>query len=128
MATSLVPTLAVKSGMTALSFYKAAFNAVELMRVDSPEGLIVAELAIDEARFFIADESPVHGHISPATAGGVTVRIGLFVNDPDAVAGTAVAAGAELLYPVADQSYGYRLGAVKDPYGHIWEIAKKLKS
>ncbi len=124
--TVIVPTLSVSNGIAALAFYKNAFGAAELMRVDSPEGLVVAELSIDGARFFIADESPEHGHLSPESAGGVTVRMGLFVDNPDAVADKAVAAGAIVIYQVADQSYGYRLGAVKDPFGHVWEIARKL--
>ncbi|MFT3936434.1 MAG: VOC family protein [Chitinophagaceae bacterium] len=125
--THIVPTLSVKNGKLALAFYKKAFNAFEIMCVDDPDGLIVAELAIDNAHFFIADESPEYGNLSPETAGGVTVRMGLFVADPDAVAAKAVAAGASMLYPVADQSYGYRLGAIKDPFGHVWEIARKLE-
>jgi PhnB protein len=125
--TSLVPTLSVKNGATAIEFYKKAFDAVEAMRIESPDGLVVAELSIGEARFFIADESPEYGNLSPETAKGVTARMGLFVADPDAVADRAVKAGATLLYPVADQDYGYRLGAVKDPFGHVWEIARKLE-
>lgn len=124
--TSIVPTLSVRNGAAAIAFYMKGFDAVELMRIDSPDGLVVAELSIDGASFFLADESQTHGNLSPQTAAGVTARIGLFVANPDAVAEKAVAAGATLLYPVADQDYGYRLGAVKDPYGHVWEIARKL--
>jgi len=125
--TAIVPTLSVRKGAEAIEFYKKAFAAVELMRVESPDGLVVAELSIANARFFIADESPKDGNLSPESAGGVTVRLGLFVADPDTVAGNAVAAGAALLYPVADQHYGYRLGAIKDPFGHVWEIARKIE-
>ena len=124
--TAIVPTLSVRKGAAAIEFYKKAFAAVELMRIESPDGLVVAELAIETARFFIADESPEYGNLSPETAKGVTARMGLLVDNPDLVADRAVAAGAVLLYPVADQDYGYRLGAVKDPYGHVWEIARKL--
>ena len=99
---------------------------MEAMRVESLDGLVVAELSIGDARFFIADESPEHGNCSPETVKAVTARMGLFVTDPDAIADKAVKAGATLLYPVADQHYGYRLGAVKDPFGHVWEIARKL--
>ena len=125
--TSIVPTLSVRNGVAAIEFYKKAFGAVEAMRIESPDGLVVAELSIENARFFIADESPEYGNLSPETVGGVTIRIGLFVGNPDAVADSAVAAGATLLNPVADQHYGYRLGAVKDPFGHVWEIARKIE-
>ena len=123
---AMVPTLSVRNGRKAIDFYKEAFGAEEIMRVESEEGLIVAEMTIGTAHFFIADESPDHGHLSPESAGGVTIRIGLFTDNPDAVAARAVSAGATLLYPVEDQSYGYRLGAVKDPFGQVWEIARKL--
>jgi PhnB protein len=126
--TSIVPTLSVKNGSAAIEFYRKAFDAAALMRMESPEGLVVAELSIDGARFFIADESPEHGNLAPVTAGIVTARMGLFVANPDIVVEKAVAAGALLLYPVADQDYGYRLGAIKDPYGHIWEICRKLEN
>jgi len=125
--TSITPTLSIRNGVAAIEFYKNAFGAIEIMRVESPDGLVVAELSIANARFFIADESPEYGNLSPETAKGVTARMGLFVDNPDAVADKAVAAGAILLYPVADQDYGYRLGAVKDPFGHVWEIARKLE-
>lgn len=124
--TAIVPTLSVRNGAAAIDFYKEAFGAVELMRVASPDGLVVAEMSIDGARFFLADESPELGNFSPQTVGGVTIRIGLFVSNPDEVAARAVSAGAKELYPVADQDYGYRLGCVIDPYGHVWEIARKL--
>jgi PhnB protein len=126
LSTSLVPTLSVRNGVAAIDFYKKAFDAVEAMRIESPDGLVVAELSIGDARFFIADESPEYGNLSPETAKGVTARMGLFVEDPDTIADKAVKAGATLLYPVADQDYGYRLGAVKDPFGHVWEIVRKL--
>src|SRR5882762_9414146 len=98
--TSIVPTLSVRNGVAAIEFYKKAFGAVEAMRIESPDGLVVAELSIENARFFIADESPEYGNLSPETVGGVTIRIGLFVDNPDAVADSAVSAGAKLLNPV----------------------------
>ena len=125
--TAIIPTLSVRNGASAIDFYKKAFGAEELMRVDSPDGLVVAELSIHGAHFFVADESPEHGNHSPAGAGFVTARMGLVVEDPDAVAEAAVAAGALLLYPVANQDYGYRLGAVRDTAGHVWEICKKIE-
>lgn len=124
--TSIVPTLSLKNGIRAIEFYKKAFEAEELMRVTGEDGTVVAEMSVGGARFFLADESPQHGNFSPQTLGGVTVRIALLVANPDSVFERAVKAGAKELYPVADQDYGYRLGAVIDPYGHIWEIARKL--
>ena len=122
----IVPTLSLRNGAAAIEFYKKAFGAEELMRVTDPGGAVVAEMSIEGARFFLADESPELGNYSPHSVGGVTVRLALLVADPDMVAARAVAAGATEVYPVADQSYGYRLGQISDPFGHQWEIAKKI--
>ncbi|MCW3119507.1 MAG: hypothetical protein JWM28_3589 [Chitinophagaceae bacterium] len=124
--TAIIPTLSLRNGAAAIEFYKQAFNAVELMRITDPGGSVVAEMSIEGARFFLADESPEHGNFSPESVGGVTVRIALFVANPDAVAERAVAAGATVVYPVADQDYGYRLGQISDPFGHQWEIGRKI--
>jgi PhnB protein len=122
----IVPTLSVKNAVAAIDFYIKAFGAKELMRNTSPSGETVAELSIGEARFVVADEAPEHKNFSPETLGGTPVRIGLQVENPDAVAENAVKAGAREIYPVADQDYGYRLGHVVDPFGHHWEIFKPM--
>ncbi|QQL51387.1 VOC family protein [Mucilaginibacter ginkgonis] len=127
MSTRLLPTLSVRRGKEAVDFYKKAFNAFEIMMVADPEGNIVAELAIDEVHFIVADEAPDYGNYSPESLSGTTIRMGLEVDDPDGVAAQAVASGAQEVYPVADQSYGYRLGCIEDPFGHRWEIFKKLQ-
>ena len=125
--TAIVPTLSVKNGAAAIEFYEIAFGAVVLRSNTDDDGSVVAEMAIDGAWFVVADESPEHGNLSPETLGGTPVRIGLQVAEPDRLFGMAVAAGASVVYPVADQDYGYRLGHLIDPFGHHWEIFKPLK-
>lgn len=124
--TAIAPNLSVREGVRAVEFYKTAFGAVELSRFSSPNGAIVAEMSIDGARFFLADESPAHANLSPESLGGTSVRIDLFVADPDAVQARSVAAGATEVFPVADQDFGYRMGRVKDPFGHHWLVARPL--
>ncbi|HVW94449.1 MAG TPA: VOC family protein [Mucilaginibacter sp.] len=124
--TAIRPTLTVNNGVAAVEFYKRAFNAMELMRVTAPDGAIVAELAIDGARFFVADGAPEAEHATPEKAASIPIRMGLIVANPDAFAASAKAAGATEVYPVADQSYGYRLGHIIDPFGHHWEICRPL--
>jgi PhnB protein len=124
--TSFLPTLSVRRGAEAVEFYKKAFNAEVLFSVADPDGAVVAQLSIDGVNFLVADESPEHENFSPETVGGGTIRMGLVVANPDAVAKQAIAAGAIEIYPVADQDYGYRLGRIKDPFGHHWEICKPL--
>ena len=117
--------LSVRNGVQALEFYKAAFGAGELFRINGENGEVVARLSVGEAEFWVADESPEHANFSPESLGGGTVRMVMTVDDPDATFDRAVAAGATVVRPVANQ-YGWRLGRVVDPFGHHWEIGKPL--
>jgi PhnB protein len=121
------PFLAVRDVDAAVDFYAQAFGAVEEgERVRAPDGPQVALLSISGSRVGVATEAPGLGTPSPETVGATTVRISLDVDDPDAVAARAVAAGAEELFPVADQPYGLRQGRVVDPFGHHWLIGRPL--
>jgi PhnB protein len=123
---SVAPLLAVRRGTRAIEFYKHAFGAVELFRNVSEDGAVVAQLAIDDCTFWLADESPENQNFSPVTLGGSTVRMVLVVDDPDSLFDRAVAAGAKGIWPVVDQPYGWRIGRIVDPFGHHWEIGKPL--
>ena len=125
-ATSIAPMLSVRRGANAIEFYRLAFGATEVFRIDSESGAVVARLSMEGAEFWVADESPEHHNFSPETLGGGTVRMVMIVNDPDAAFARAVAAGAKVVVAMDDQ-YGWRLGRVADPYGHHWEIGKPLK-
>lgn len=126
MKTLITPMLSVRNGAKAVEFYRAAFGAEELFRVESDDRAVVAQLSVDGAEFWVADESPEHANFSPETLGGGTVRMVLTVEDPDAAFAEAVAAGAKVVWPVEDQPYGWRIGRVVDPYGHHWEIGRPL--
>jgi PhnB protein len=120
--TSLTATLSVRNWSQAMDFYKAAFGASELFRVD---GGGVAQLSISGAEFWVSEESPQHLNFSPESLGGCSVRMLLIVEDPAAVCAQAVAAGATEIAPVAD-NYGWLLGRIVDPFGHHWEIGRPL--
>jgi PhnB protein len=126
-ATVVAPQLSVRNGRAAVEFYKAAFGARELHRVGGVDGHeeVVAQLAIGDATFWVADESPRHANFSPETLGGGSVRMLLMVDDPDAAMERAVAAGATVVYAV-EQAHGWRLGRIADPYGHHWEVGKPV--
>ncbi len=119
--------LSVRRGASAVEFYKSAFGASELFRLDDPSGAVIARLSVDGAEFWVADESPDHHNFSPETIGNSTVRMILVVEDPDSVFDRAVAAGATVVVPV-ENNYGWRLGRVVDPFGHHWEIGKDLSA
>lgn len=121
------PQLSVRRGRAAIDFYRDAFGAVELHRVggSDDEPSVVAQLAVGGAAFWVSDESPPHGHASPETLSGTTVRLLLIVDDPAAVVARAVALGAREVHPVGEQ-HGWLLGRVDDPFGHSWEIGRPV--
>jgi PhnB protein len=116
--------LSVRRAREAVEFYKAAFGAVEVHRVEHDDD-VVSQLAVGETAFWVSDESPEHGNFSPETLGGSTVRLLLVADDPDAVVERAVSLGASQVVGVHDE-HGWRLGRVEDPFGHHWEIGKPL--
>jgi len=120
--TSIAPMLSVRNGVKALEFYREAFEAEELFKIENG-GSVVARLAVEGAEFWVADESPEHLNFSPERLGGGTVRMVMIVSDPDAAFARAVKAGAKVVVPVKND-YGWRLGRVMDPYGHHWEIGR----
>lgn len=119
--------LSVRNGARAIEFYIAAFGATVLYRVDAPDGAVVAQLAVDGASFWVADESPEHQNFSPDTLKGGTVRMILTAEEPDAVFKRAVSAGATIVCDMTND-YGWRIGRVADPFGHHWEIGKPDQS
>jgi PhnB protein len=126
VAYSVAPMLSVRNGARAVEFYKAAFGATEVFRIESPDGAVVCRLSVEGAEFWVSDESPENGNYSPESLGGGTVRMILTVPDPDAMFARAIAAGARSVVPVKED-YGWRLGRVVDPFGHHWEIGHPLE-
>jgi PhnB protein len=116
--------LVVNGAANAIEFYKKAFGATEVMRFAQPDGKIGhAEIKIGDSRIMLADEYPEMGYRSPQAFGGSPVSIHLYVEDADALANQAVAAGAKVQRPVKDQFYGDRSGTFEDPFGHVWHIS-----
>ena len=125
ISTTIAPWLCLRGGARAVEFYKAAFGAIEMFRLDGG-GSVVAKLSVEGAEFWLSDESPEHHNFSPQSLGGITVRIIMTVTDPDAVFARAIKAGAKEVYPVGDE-HGWRIGRVVDPFGHHWEIGRPLE-
>ena len=122
----LAPMLSVRRGADAVAFYKAAFGATELFKIEAGDGAVVAELAIQSAKFWVADESPEHQNFSPESLGGATTRFVLVVPDPEKAHARALGAGATQVWPVREEN-GWYIGRVVDPFGHHWEIGKPLE-
>lgn len=127
--TRFAPMLVQQDGATAIAFYQKAFGASELQRWSNDNGTVhVAEMSIDGAVFHLREESKQDGHFSPASMGGTSCIVELFVEDPQGLAARAVAAGARLLNPVMDRvETGYCQGTIVDPFGHRWSLLRKIK-
>ena len=127
---TVTPYLIIKGAAKAIEYYKEAFGAKEVVRMDGPDGKVGhAELQIGDSRIMLADENPTMGagHVSADSIGGSPVSIYLYLPDVDHVVKRAVAAGAKILKPVQDQFYGDRSGFLQDPFGHLWGIATHVE-
>jgi PhnB protein len=122
---TVMAQLSVRRGRAAVEFYKEAFGAVEDYRVGGTDEheAVVCQLSVGGGTFWVADESPEHANFSPESVGGSTTRMLLVADDPDEAIARAVAAGATLIRPAADE-HGWRLGRIEDPFGHHWEIGR----
>ena len=121
---SLSPHLVCAGAAQAIEFYKSAFNAVEQGRMPGPDGkLMHAAVKIGDSTLMLVDEMLEYGAKSPKTLNGSPVTIHLYVEDADATFARAVAAGAKVTMPLADQFWGDRYGQIEDPFGHKWSIA-----
>lgn len=128
---SLAPHLVVDDAAAAIDFYVAAFGAVELGRVPSPDGRLVhAAIQINGATVMLNDDFPemCDGQSStPAALGGTPVTIHLTVTDVEDKFQRAVDAGATVVMPLADQFWGDRYGVLRDPFGHQWSLGQPLR-
>jgi len=119
----IAPWLSVADATKAVEYYKAAFGAVELERLEDEEGsMVVAQLSIGGADFWVQQDEETDPH---ALGDRSPVRMILTVEDPDAVFAQAVSAGAREVAPIAE-GHGWRIGRVADPSGHHWEVGKPL--
>jgi len=126
---TITPHLIVRGVPEAVEFYGSAFDARELYRQPAPDGkgIYHAELLLGDSRFFLIDESPEWGTVSPLALSASPVTLHLYVADVDRVFQQAVAAGAEVTVPLSDCFWGDRYGVVKDPFGHRWSIASRIE-
>jgi PhnB protein len=125
---TITPQLAVKGVAEAIDWYTKALGANELLRNLAQDGksIMHSELLLGDSRFFVVDEFP-GSMVSPASLGGTSITLHLYVQDVDALFGRAIAAVATVLMPVADQFWGDRYGMLKDPFGHRWSIASRIE-
>ena len=120
---SVTPYLIIDGASKAIDFYKKAFGATELFRMDHEGKVGHAELKIGDSPIMLADEMPSMGYVSPKALGGTPVSLMIYVEDVDKIFKQAISAGATEVKAVQDQFYGDRSGNLKDPFGHVWTVA-----
>ncbi len=125
---TVTPHLVCAGAAEAIEFYKTAFGAVETGRIPGPNGkLIHAAIRIGDSAVMLVDEFPDFGSVGPKALKGTPVVIHLYVEDADAFAARAAAAGAKITMPVADMFWGDRYGQLEDPFGHRWSIGTHVR-
>jgi PhnB protein len=122
------PYLTLNDASRAIDFYKRAFGAQVVARMDGPDGKVAhAEIRIGDSMIMLGDEMPGMGNRSPQSLGGTTGGIMLYVENADAVFSQAVSAGAQVEMPVTDMFWGDRYGRLKDPFGHSWSVGTHVE-
>jgi PhnB protein len=120
---SVTPYLIIQGAADAIEFYKKAFGATELFRMEHQGKIGHAEIKVGDSPIMLADEHPAMGHVGPKTLGGSPVGLMIYVDDVDTTFNRAIESGAEQVKPLQDQFYGDRSGTLKDPFGHVWTVA-----
>lgn len=125
---TVTPHIVCAGAAAAIEFYKKAFNASELWRLPAPNGkLMHACIQIGDSQIMLVDEMPEWNSIGPKALKGTPVTIHLYVEDADALAQQAAAAGATVVMPVAEMFWGDRYGVLEDPFGHRWSVATHVR-
>lgn len=127
-ANGAIPYIVVRGAQDAIRYYEKAFGAELVFRLDAPDGSVMhAELRVGPARFMLTEERPQYRALSPLSLGGTASTAVIYVPDVDARVAAAVAAGATVGMPVADQFWGDRSGQITDPFGHQWMLSTHLE-
>src|SRR3982750_3564672 len=113
--TSIAPWLSVEDVTKAADFYKAAFDAVEIYRLEAPDGALVFQLAVNGAAFWLSTGTPENEDAITAPLGNGAIRMILTVSNPDVLFAKALQAGATEVYPVGEE-HGWKLGGIVDPF------------
>jgi PhnB protein len=125
---TVMPYLRVKGAAKAVEFYKKAFGARKRMVLTMGDRVGHAEVEIGGCVIMLSDEFPEMGIVGPKTLKGVSSMLTVYVADVDKAMAKAVAAGAKVKMPAADQFYGERCGQVEDPFGHVWSLQKQIET
>ena len=123
--TTVMPFLTVNNGKKAVDFYISAFGAIEMARYDMADKKLTSKVSIEGAEFWVGDEEPQFGNLSPDLKSSSPVRIILQTKNADELFEKALRCGATQICPMTTED-DWRIGKLKDPFGHIWEVGYPL--
>jgi PhnB protein len=125
---SITPAIVVRDAAQAIDFYRRAFGAEEVSRMAGPGGSIMhAEIRIGDSVVMLGEENEQWGTKSPLSTNGNPGSLHVYVADADTAFQRAVDEGASVVYPLEDAFWGDRYGKVRDPFGHEWGIATRVR-
>ena len=120
---SLSPNIYVSDIRAAMNFYTTALGFKVKSVMDTPYGVMHAELVHRGTTLMLSPESRQHNNLTANSIGNTPVTFYLLVENVDQVVANAVAAGGRVAMPVMDMFWGDRCGTVTDFDGHKWMIA-----
>jgi len=126
---ALTPSMVVKDARKAIDFFQRAFGAEEIDVMTGPDGRVMhAEIRFGDSILMMGEENPAWPQFKSAeTLDGSPISLHFYVADVDAAFKRALDAGAKADMPVQDMFWGDRYGKVRDPFGHVWGLATRVK-
>jgi PhnB protein len=124
-STTIMPFLTVSDCRKAVDFYITSFGAIEEAKYENAEKKLMCKITIEGAEFWVGDEEPQFDNLSPGLTGNNSVRIVLATNNADELFEKALKSGATQICPMTTEKI-WRIGKLKDPFGHVWEIGYTL--
>ena len=125
---AVITTLVVADVDRAIEFYGQAFGSSEILRIPGPGGKTGhGQVRIGDTILFLAAEPANRSYLSPDSLGGTTCGVYLYSGDCDAAFRTAAGAGATSLSEPENLPWGDRVALVRDPFGHLWSLATRLR-
>lgn len=127
---AVLPYIVVDRASDAIAFYIEAFGASEIFRMTDPVNGVVghAELRFGASVVLISDEYPDFGAVGPNTLGGTSITLHLVCKSVDDDLRLALKAGAILLRPPKNQSFGERNALLLDPFGYRWMLSQTIET
>lgn len=125
----VIPYLSVAEANEAVAFYSRVFDVTPAALLHMPDGRVMhCEFNFGSAKFFLSEELPEHGGTpGPSSLGGTSVSLHIYVDDCDAMVAKMQSNDCEVLMPPEDMFWGDRFARVRDPFGHEWGIAQRLR-